>query len=242
MSNPLIAFPVRRPVLVTCVYTVVLVVGLFSLWRIPIDLMPEVTYPTISVVTSYGSAGPQEVEELVTRPIESALAGIQGIEEITSRSSEGRSLVRASFAWGTNLDEAANDIRDRIDRTLSRLPEDVERPSIRKFDLSAFPVMMLGVESKLEPADVRRLIEDQVQYRLERVDGVASVDVRGGSQREVRPERARHCARRGGRRASSGEPQHARGLGGCRQQGNRRAHLRRVHERGGRAGDGGGDA
>ena len=185
MSGSFLSMPVRRPVLTTVVYVIIIVIGLFSLWRLPIDLMPEITYPRITVITNYGNAGPQEVEELISRPIESSLAGVQGIEEITSTSSEGRSVVRASFAWGTNLDEAVNDIRDRIDRVLGRLPEDIDRPMIRKFDMSAFPIMFVGVSSELDPADVRQFIEDQVQYRLERVDGVASVDIRGGARREI---------------------------------------------------------
>ena len=185
MSNGFVALPVRRPVFITVVYLIVIIIGLFSLWRLPVDLMPEVTFPSITVITNYENAGPQEVEELITRPIEAALAGIQGIEEISSTSSEGRSRVRARFVWGTNLEEATNDIRDRIDRILGRLPDDVERPQIRKFDLSAFPIINLGVETDLDLAETRRLIEDQIQYRLERVEGVASVDIRGGSRREI---------------------------------------------------------
>ncbi|KMQ50026.1 acriflavin resistance protein [Chitinispirillum alkaliphilum] len=185
MSNPLITLPVRRPILTIVIYLVVLVTGLFSLSRLPIDLMPEITLPTITVVTGYSNAGPREVEQLVTRPIEGALAGIQGIEEIVSTSSEGSSTVRVSFVWGTDLDEAVNDMRDRIDRILGRLPAEAERPFIRKFDLSAFPVMILGVVSDMDLLRVRQIVEDQVQYRLERVNGVASVDLRGGTRREI---------------------------------------------------------
>ncbi|MFP4012463.1 MAG: efflux RND transporter permease subunit [Chitinispirillaceae bacterium] len=185
MSASFVKLSVRRPVLITVIYLVVLVIGAFSLMRLPIDLMPEITYPTITVVTSYGNTGPQEMEELVSRPIEAAIAGLQGIEEITSTSSEGRSTVRVSFVWGTDLDVAVNDIRDRIDRSLNSLPEDIERPFIRKFDLNAFPVMILGVTSDKELTEIRQIVEDQVLYRLERVEGVASVDIRGGTGREI---------------------------------------------------------
>jgi len=177
--------PVRRPILTLVIFFVVIILGAVSLSRLSIDLMPEITYPTISVVTSYGNVGPQEMEELVTRPIEEALAAVQGVEEISSTSTEGRSLVRMSFAWGTELDEAANDIRDRIDRVLDRLPEDIERPMIRKFDLSAFPILITGVASNMNARDLRQLTEDQVKYRLERVPGVAAVDIWGGLTREV---------------------------------------------------------
>lgn len=93
------------------------------------------------------------------------------------------SVVRVAFAWGTELDAATNDIRDRVDRALGRLPDDVDRPMIRKFDLSAFPILIVGVSSNLDPLDLRQLMEDQVKYRLERVPGVAAVDIWGGLNR-----------------------------------------------------------
>ncbi|UCF06388.1 MAG: efflux RND transporter permease subunit [bacterium] len=177
--------PVHRPVLTTIIFLVVITLGLVSFSRLSIDLMPEITFPTISVITDYTNVGPQEIEESVSRLIEEALAAVQGVEEITSTSTEGRSRVRVAFTWGTDLDVAANDIRDRIDRVMARLPEDIERPMIRKFDLSAFPVMFLGVSSNLNPLDLRQIVEDQVKYRLERVPGVAAIDIRGGLNREI---------------------------------------------------------
>ncbi len=177
--------PVNRPILTFVVFLIIIILGLVSLYRLSIDLMPEITYPTISVITSYGNVGPQEMEELVTRPIEEALAAVQRVEEITSTSTEGRSMVRVAFTWGMDLEVAANDIRDRIDRVLGRLPEDIERPMIRKFDLSAFPIMMIGISSNLHPLDLRQIVEDQVKYRLERVPGVAAIDIRGGLYREI---------------------------------------------------------
>jgi HAE1 family hydrophobic/amphiphilic exporter-1 len=177
--------PVNRPVLTTIVYLIVITLGLVSFSRLSIDLMPEVTFPTISVSTEYPNVGPEEMEESVSRPIEEALAAVQGVEEITSVSTEGSSRVRVAFTWGTDLDVAANDIRDRIDRVMDRLPEDIDRPMIRKFDLSAFPVVYLGVASDLNPLELRRIVEDQVKYRLERVPGVASIDIRGGLNREI---------------------------------------------------------
>ncbi|MCB2199100.1 efflux RND transporter permease subunit [bacterium] len=177
--------PVKRPILTTMVYLIVIVVGVVSFFRLSIDLMPEISFPTISVSTSYENVGPEEMEELVTRPIEEAIAAVQGVEEITSTSTEGNSSVRVSFTWGYDLEAAANDIRDRIDRVLGRLPEDIDRPMIRKFDLSQFPVAILGVASDLNPLDLRQIIDDQVKYRLERVNGVAAVDIWGGLSREI---------------------------------------------------------
>jgi len=177
--------PIQRPILTTMIYMVIITVGLIAFSRLSVDLMPEITYPTISVVTSYGNVGPEEMEELITRPIEEALAAVQGVEEITSSSSEGQSSVRVAFTWGADLDASANDIRDRIDRVLPRLPEGIDRPMIRKFDLSAFPILILSVGGDLDPLELRQIIDDQVKYRLERVPGVAAVDVRGGLNREI---------------------------------------------------------
>ncbi|MCF7911474.1 MAG: efflux RND transporter permease subunit [Candidatus Cloacimonetes bacterium] len=177
--------PVERPVLTFIIFFIVVILGLVAFSRLPIDLMPEITNPTLSISTNYSNVGPREIEDQITRPIEEAIAAVQGVVEITSTSSEGRSNVRLSFKWGTDLDVAANDLRDRIDRILSRLPEEVERPSIRKFDLSAFPVLVLGVSSDMRSIDLRQLVEDQLKYRLERIPGVASVDIRGGLSREI---------------------------------------------------------
>jgi HAE1 family hydrophobic/amphiphilic exporter-1 len=177
--------PVQRPVLTSIIFLVVITLGVVSFNRLAIDLMPEITFPTISVITTYGNVGPEEMEESITRPIEEALAAVQGVEEITSTSTEGQSRVRVAFGWGTDLDVAANDIRDRIDRVLDNLPEDITRPMIRKFDLSAFPVVYLAVSGNMSPLDLRRIVEDQVKYRLERVPGVAAIDIRGGLNREI---------------------------------------------------------
>src|SRR3990172_7438135 len=177
--------PVQRPIMTTIIFAIIIVVGLVSFSRLSIDLMPEVTFPTISISTDYGNVGPEEMEELITRPIEEAVAAVQGVEEISSSSTEGRSSIRVSFTWGTDLDVAANDIRDRLDRTMARLPEDIERPMIRKFDLSAFPILFLGVSSNMNPVDLRLLVDDQVKYRLERVPGVAAVNIWGGLSREI---------------------------------------------------------
>ena len=167
------------------VVLIVILLGVISLIRLPIDLMPDISYPTLSISCSYQNAGPQEIEELITRPIEQAMSAVPGVEEVSSVSSEGSSSVRVTFSWGTDLDAAANDIRDRLDRVVRRLPEEVDRPTLRKFDMASFPVLILGASSKLDPVQTRQILEDEVQYRLERVPGVASVDIMGGLQREV---------------------------------------------------------
>jgi HAE1 family hydrophobic/amphiphilic exporter-1 len=178
-------FAVHRPIFTIMVVLMVLLLGTISLLRLPIDLMPDISYPTLSISCSYENAGPEEIEELITRPIEQAVSAVPGVEELTSVSVEGRGTVRVTFSWGTDLDAAANDIRDRLDRILDDLPEDSQRPTLRKFDLASFPILILGASSNLDPVKARRIIEDQVRYRLERVPGVAALNIYGGLQREI---------------------------------------------------------
>ena len=164
---------------------IILLIGGIAFFRLPIDLMPEITYPTLTIFGEYENASAEEIEELITRPIEEAVSAVPGVEEVTSISSEGRSRVRVTFTWGTDIDAGANDIRDRLDRIISRLPDDAERPTLRKFDLASFPVVILGASSNLDPVQMRQIIEDQIKYRIERVPGVASLDIWGGLNREI---------------------------------------------------------
>ncbi|WP_027389913.1 efflux RND transporter permease subunit [Chrysiogenes arsenatis] len=176
---------VRRPIATIMGIMIVVFFGLLSLYRLPIDLMPDITYPTLTVVTTYSDAGPEEVERLITIPLERSLSIISGIETINSTSSRGTSSIRMSFAWGTDLDSAANDIRDRLDRAVRFLPESADHPQLRKFDVSAFPILILGASARdLDPAELRRIAEDEIGARLERIPGVAGVEVWGGQARQ----------------------------------------------------------
>jgi hydrophobic/amphiphilic exporter-1 (mainly G- bacteria), HAE1 family len=176
---------VARPVFTTMVVLIVVLLGVVSLSRLPIDLMPELQYPTLTVNTNYENASPEEMEELITRRIEEAVAAVPGVEEITSTSSEGVSSVRVAFNWGTDLDAAANDVRDRLDRVAGNLPDDADRPQLRRFDAAAMPILFLGASSRLDPIDLRQFMDDVVKQRLERIPGVAAVDIWGGLQREI---------------------------------------------------------
>jgi HAE1 family hydrophobic/amphiphilic exporter-1 len=178
-------FSIKRPIFVSMLILVVLVLGFIALSRLPVDLMPDITYPTLNVSTSYPNTAPEEMEQIITRPIEEALSSVPGVEEIFSVSSQGGSTVRVMFEWGTNIDEAANEIRERIDRIVGRFPEEVQRPTLRKFDPAQSPILTIGILTELDPLQVRRIIDEQVSYRLERVPGVASIDVWGGLEREI---------------------------------------------------------
>lgn len=181
----LAAGSVRRPITTVMAFLIVILLGSIAFWRLPVDLMPELVYPTLTVRTDYPNVGPQEVEDLITRPIEEAVAAIAGVETITSTSSEGQSAVRVAFTWGTDLDEAADEIRTRVDRIRGRLPEDAEPPTVFKFDLASFPILFLGVSSSaMDAVELREFTEERIERRLERVPGVAAVDVRGGLRRQ----------------------------------------------------------
>lgn len=179
---------VDRPVATVMGALIVVIVGLFALTRLPIDLLPDVTLPTLTVRSDYGSASPEEMERLVTEYIEEAVSLVSGVTEISSESGEGSSSVRVRFAWGTDLDAATNEVRDRLDRISDQLPEDMARPRILKYDVSNSPIVHLGVSGDLEPVELTTLIENQILYRFERLPGVAAVDMWGAYEREIRVE------------------------------------------------------
>ena len=176
---------VRRPITTAMVALIVVLLGGIGFLRVPIDLVPDVTLPIVTIRTDYKNVSPADIETLLTEPIERAITRVSGVENITAVSSEGRSLIRAFFSWGTNLDEAVSDVRSRIDRIRDSLPQDADSPVIFKFDVNAHPIIYLGVSGKMEPVELRRFAEDTIQYRLERIDGVASADLRGGLEREI---------------------------------------------------------
>lgn len=178
-------FCVKRPIFISMVSCIVMILGGVALSYLPIDLMPDITYPSVTIVTTYEDASPEEVEELISKKIESSLSAVSGVKEIFSTSGEGSSNVTVSFNWGTNLDAAVSDVRDRLDRVVPRLPDDADEPILYKFDSASSPIVQIGVATEIDLIDARQLIEDQIQYRIERIDGVASVNIGGGLEREI---------------------------------------------------------
>jgi|SoiMethySBSTD1v2_1073268.scaffolds.fasta_scaffold07741_8 HAE1 family hydrophobic/amphiphilic exporter-1 len=182
----LVEFSINRPVTTYMMIATILLLGVIAFMRLPVDLMPEMEFPTLTVATTYQGVAPEEMETLITRPIEEAVGALAGVEKIRSSSSEGQSSVRISFAWGTDLNEAASDVRTRLDRLRRILPEDADPPTLFKFDTTQFPIMFLAVSSsEMDALALRHLMEDQLQYRLERVPGVAAAEIRGGLRREI---------------------------------------------------------
>jgi HAE1 family hydrophobic/amphiphilic exporter-1 len=176
---------INRPITMYMICAVIVLLGAISVTRLPVDLMPDVTYPSITIRVTYAGVGPLEMEELVARPIEQAVAAVAGVEQINSTASEGSATVRLNFAWGTNLNAAADDVRSRVDRVRGRLPEDADPPILFKFDASAMPIMGVGVEGDLDRVTLRELAQNQLSTRLERVPGVAAVSVEGGLRRQI---------------------------------------------------------
>ncbi len=186
MSLP--RFSVRHPVATTMATLMVVVLGVFSLWRLRIDLLPEVELPTVSVRTYYEGASPEVVERKVTQLIEEIVATVPGVEEITSETVRGESNVRVQFVWGTDIDTAAAEVRATLEDELSELPPDIDPPRLRKFDVNSFPVVIIGVASDMDPVQLTEFIEQEVRYRFGRLPGVAQVDLWGGFNREIRVE------------------------------------------------------
>lgn len=176
---------VNRPITIYMLILVIVLLGAISFTNLPVDLMPETQNPTLSVRVEYPGVAPEEVENLVSRPLESALSAAPGIYRLTSTSSEGSSSVRIQFEWDVNIDEAADEIRTRLDRARGSLPEGTLPPTVFKFDVSQFPIMFLAVSGDRDARELRTLLEKDIQPRLERVPGVAAVDIRGGLRREI---------------------------------------------------------
>ncbi len=186
MSIPRLA--IHRPVTMFMLSGVIILLGTISLFRLPVDLLPDVSYPSITVRVGYSGVGPLEMEQLVTRPLEQALGAVAGLQRLESTSSEGSSRVTLNFAWGTDLNEAADDVRNRLDRVRGRLPEEADPPIMFKFDANTFPIMGVGVEGDYDRVQLREIGEHDLSPRLERVPGVASVSVEGGLRRQIHVE------------------------------------------------------
>ncbi len=186
MSIPRLA--IHRPVTMFMISAVVVLLGSISLSRLPVDLMPDVTYPSITVRVGYAGVGPQEIEQLIVRPLEQSLAAVPGLDQLNSTAAEGSGTVRLNFAWGVDLNDAADEVRTRMDRVRGRLPLEADPPSIFKYDASAQPIMTVGVEGDYDRVALRELAENDLARRLEKVEGVAAVTVDGGLRRQVRVE------------------------------------------------------
>ncbi len=176
---------IRRPVFTAMVTAALMTLGILGASKLGVDLYPKVEFPVTVVVTPYPGAGPEEVEQLVTKPVEEAVSAINGVDKVRSFSRDSVSTVVVEFTLDTDAKSAASDVRDRIAAVRGRLPAEIEDPVIQRFDFAALPVMVYALGAR-DPAEARRFAEDVVKPRFEAVDGVAAVSVVGGLEREVR--------------------------------------------------------
>lgn len=170
------------------VYLILLVVGVVSLRRLPVDLLPRIEFTELTVRVRYPNVGPEEVEQMITDRVENAVSGLPNLERVTSRSREGESRVRLEFARGTDIDEAANDLRAALEQVRDDLPLEAVAPEIRKLDLDRIDVVRLAVTSTWPLDRLTRILEDDLARRFEQLPGVGSINVRGGVRRQVRVE------------------------------------------------------
>ncbi len=175
----------RRPVAVAMLVLAVVLLGVISFARLPIDLLPDVSFPRLVVHTGYANVAPAEIERLVTEPVEQQAAAVPGVEKVSSLSQEGVSLVTLRFAWGTDMDFAALNVRERLDNIRDRLPETATRPTILRVDPQAEPILTVSLTGGGDLLRNKEIAEDVFRRRLEQLEGVAQASVTGGLDREI---------------------------------------------------------
>ncbi len=179
------SFAVKKPVTTMMIYLGIALMGIISVWNLPQELFPPVTFPQLTVVTTYPNAAPEEVENLVSKIIEEAVSTVKGLKTLKSYSREGTSLVIAEFAWGTNIDLASLGMREKIDLVKERLPREAEEPTVLKFNPFARPMMVLSVTGDIPAEDLLKVCKKILKDKLEKVKGVASATISGGRERQI---------------------------------------------------------
>ncbi|MBS3818166.1 efflux RND transporter permease subunit [bacterium] len=178
-------FSVKRKVTTAMLAMILVVLGLISYTRLGLDFFPDLEFPTVSVITTYSGASSEDIENTITRPLEQIINSVSGVKKLTSQTMEGASLIMVEFEWGTNLDFAAQDMRDQIGLYENRLPEGAADPLVVKFNLGQMPIIFGGIISDRPTFELKELIEEEVIPRLERIDGVASAQVFSTDVREI---------------------------------------------------------
>lgn len=181
-------FPIKKPVTVIMMMLIIVVLGGISLSRLAVDILPKITFPNLSVVTTYSGVAPEEIEKIVTRPLEETIKSISNVVNVTSTSSEGMSVINVEFDWTTNLDEASNSLRDRIGAIANYLPDEVSTPLVVKMNMSMIPVMFAAVSGDRDLASLHKITENDILPKFERINGVAAVYMIGGKRREIQVE------------------------------------------------------
>lgn len=176
---------VKRPVTTALCFVAVVIMGLFSLSKLPIDLYPDIDTNTIMVMTTYQGASAQDIEQNVTRPLENVLNSVSNLKHITSKSRENISVITLEFEYGNDIDVITNDVRDKLDMVSSALPDDVETPVIFKFSTDMIPIALLSVNASESMPGLYKILDDAVANPLARISGVGSVSISGAPKREI---------------------------------------------------------
>jgi HAE1 family hydrophobic/amphiphilic exporter-1 len=178
-------FSVNRRVTTSMLAMIVVVLGFVSFTRLGLDFFPDLEFPTVSVITSYRGASSEDLEKSVTRPLEQIVSSVNRVKKVTSITSEGVSAITVEFEWGTNLDFAAQDVRDQIALYKQYMPAEAADPLVVKFNMAQLPVVFWGITGSRPTAELQKIIEDEVAPRLERIDGVAAARVFSTEVREI---------------------------------------------------------
>jgi len=179
---------VDRPVTVYMFYFAVILLGAVSLRELSVDLLPDISYPRLSVITNYQGVAPEEIETLITAPLESAVSRIPGLRRVESVSKEGVSLLTLEFDWGTNMDFTMLHTREQLDNAKDRFPEDAGSPTIIPLDPQSRPIMTLALTGDRSLLELKEFAEELVKPRLEQIEGVGSAEITGGVEREIQVE------------------------------------------------------
>ena len=176
---------VRRPIMTSLVFLAIVIMGLFSLSRLPIDLYPDIDTNTIMVMTYYNGASSEDIENNVTRPIENVLNSVEHLKHLTSNSKEGVSVVTLEFEFGHDIDALTNDVRDKLDMVSNALPNEAQTPILFKFSTDMIPILLLSAQAEESQKALYKILDDNVANPLARIDGVGSVSIVGAPEREI---------------------------------------------------------
>ncbi len=179
---------INNPVFITMLMVALVVVGLLSFAQLPVDLLPNVSFPIVAISVVYPGASAADVETNITKPIEEAVSSLNGVDVVTATSQENLALITIQFTLETDPQRAAQDVQEKINAIRGAFPRDALSPTVQRFDFTALPIMTLGVADKTgkaSPAELRRYVDQEIKPRLERIDGVAQVNVTGGLQRQI---------------------------------------------------------
>jgi HAE1 family hydrophobic/amphiphilic exporter-1 len=182
----MIKFLINRRITTISIFSIILILGAISFSRLKIDLLPQISFPTLTVVTQYENASPREIETLVTRPIEELLSSVAGVDKITSNSVESYSIINVRFNWGADMDQAIIQTREKVDLAKANLPQDTKKSIVLRFDPNEAPIMQIAIKAEnIKFESLRDYLKKSIIPYIERIDGVAAISIAGGLEREI---------------------------------------------------------